>query len=337
LTGEELDVQLGELEVRLERLRALYEQYFLGFEKLEPSVARKDVDRRIWTLRHEHIRNTARRFKLQTLIQRYSTFQQYWQRICREIENGTYRRHLARAERMVKGSDLMTIAARRRAGLYRKAVGDDSVSESGAPGSVEAASAARAPTSEAAPAPSTRLALDTLDLDMGFFDGSARPPQAPAVPAAARAGRPPAPPHAPRPGHPPPPPRRTAAPPVPSGAAGASKSGDSVPRPLPAPAAAAASASASAGGAPVAQRAAARPRAEGAQAVLSEERLRELHARLIDVKRKNNERGNVSLDKLARSLRDAEAKLREKHANRRIDFDVVVKNGKVVLKPIVRR
>ncbi|HEY6557040.1 MAG TPA: MXAN_5187 C-terminal domain-containing protein [Polyangiaceae bacterium] len=334
MTGEELDVQLGELEVRIERLRALYEQYFLGFEKLEPSVARKDVDRRIWTLRREHIRNTARRFKLQTLIQRYNTFQQYWHRICREIENGTYRRHLARAERIVKGSALMTIAARRRAGLYRKAVGDDSVSESGAPGSVEAASAAQAPTSEAAPAPSTRLTLDTLDLDMGFFDGSPRPPQAPAVPAAARAGRPPAPPHAPRPGHPPPPPpRRTAASPVPSTAAGASKSGDSAPRPLPAPAAAASST----GGAPVAQRAAARPRAEGAQAALSEERLRELHARLIDVKLKNNERGNVSLDKLARSLRDAEAKLREKHANRRIDFDVVVKNGKVVLKPILRR
>ena len=332
MTGEELDVQLGELEVRLERLRALYEQYFLGFEKLEPTIARKDVDRRIWTLRHEHIRNTARRFKLQTLIQRYNTFQQYWQRICREIENGTYRRHLARAERIVKGSALMTIAARRRAGLYRKAVGDDTVSESGAPGSVEATTTAAAPTSEAAPAPGPRPALDTLDLDMGFFDGSPRPRQPPALPAAARAGRPPAPPLAPRPGHPPPPPRRTAAPPVPTTTAGASTSGASAPRPPPAPAAAP-----SAGGAPVAQRAVARPRTEGAQAALSEERLRELHARLIDTKRQNNERGNVSLDNLARSLRDAEAKLREKHANRRIDFDVIVKNGKVVLKPILRR
>lgn len=333
MTGEELDVQLAELEVRLERLRALYEQYFLGFEKLEPTVARKDVDRRIWTLRHEHIRNTARRFKLQTLIQRYNTFQQYWQRICREIENGTYRRHLARAERIVKGSDLMTIAARRRAGLYRKAVGDDSVSDSAASASVAPASAAPPPTSEAVPAPAPRPALDTLDLDMGFFDGSPHPAQPPAVPVAARAGRPPPPPLAPRPGHPPPPPRRTAAPPVPAAAAGANASGTSAPRPPPAAPAAASSAA----GAPVAQRAAARARGEGAQAALSEERLRELHARLIDVKLKNNERANVSLDNLARSLRDAEAKLREKHANRRIDFDVVVKNGKVVLKPILRR
>ena len=47
MTLEELDVLLEELENRLERLRALYEQYFLGFEKIEPAVARKDVDRRI--------------------------------------------------------------------------------------------------------------------------------------------------------------------------------------------------------------------------------------------------------------------------------------------------
>lgn len=116
---EELEMALDELEVRLERLRALYEQYFLGIEKLEPQVARKDVDRRIFVLRREKIRNTGRRFKLQTLIQRYNTFQQYWQRICREIENGTYRRHVIRAEKTVGPSALLTVAARRRFGKER--------------------------------------------------------------------------------------------------------------------------------------------------------------------------------------------------------------------------
>ena len=113
---EELDIALEELETRLERLRALYEQYFLGIEKIEPQVARKDVDRRIYVLRREKIRNTGKRFKLQTIIQRYNTFQQYWQRICREIENGTYKRHLARAERIMGADKLLTIAARRRFG-----------------------------------------------------------------------------------------------------------------------------------------------------------------------------------------------------------------------------
>ena len=67
MSPDELDAELEELENRLERLRALYDQYFLGIEKIEPSIARKDVDRRIWTLRREQIRNTARRFRLQTL------------------------------------------------------------------------------------------------------------------------------------------------------------------------------------------------------------------------------------------------------------------------------
>ena len=115
----EIDAAIEELEIRLERLRALYEQYFMGIEKLQPTVPRKDVDRRIWELRRCQIRNTAKRFKLQTIIQRYNTFQQYWQRICRDIENGTYKRHLLRAESTQGASSALTAAARKRLGLGR--------------------------------------------------------------------------------------------------------------------------------------------------------------------------------------------------------------------------
>src|SRR5688572_4830295 len=115
----DIDVALNELEARLERLRSLYEQYFIGIEKLEPSIPRQDVDRRIYALRKTQIRNTAKRFKLQNIIQRYNTFQQYWLRICREIENGTYHRHVARAQSRF-GDVPMTAAARRRARLQNR-------------------------------------------------------------------------------------------------------------------------------------------------------------------------------------------------------------------------
>src|SRR5262245_14156392 len=115
--GTDIDVALEELEARLERLRALYEQYFIGIEKIEPSVPRKDIDRRIHALRTVQIRNTAKRFKLQNIIQRYNTFQQYWLRVCREIENGTYHRHVARAQNRF-GEVPLTAAARRRARLH---------------------------------------------------------------------------------------------------------------------------------------------------------------------------------------------------------------------------
>src|SRR4051812_45467251 len=114
----DIDVAIDELESRLERLRALYEQYFIGIEKIEPSVPRQDVDRRIHALRKAQIRNTAKRFKLQNIIQRYNAFQQYWVRICREIENGTYHRHVARAQSRF-GDVPLTAAARRRARLQK--------------------------------------------------------------------------------------------------------------------------------------------------------------------------------------------------------------------------
>lgn len=117
MDAAELDILLEELESRVERLRSLYEQYFLGIEKIPPNVAHKDVDRRIYILRREQIRNTAKRFKLQTVIQRYNTFQQYWLRIMREIEHGTYRRHVLRAERTVGVTDALTANERKRLGL----------------------------------------------------------------------------------------------------------------------------------------------------------------------------------------------------------------------------
>jgi len=49
LDQKEVEVVLKELEERLDRLRATYEQYFLGFEKLEPTIPRKEVDRRFAT------------------------------------------------------------------------------------------------------------------------------------------------------------------------------------------------------------------------------------------------------------------------------------------------
>jgi len=115
----EISELIEELEERVERLRALYDQYFMGIEKIEPLILRKDVDRRLWILRREQIRNTGMRFKLQTTIQRYNTYQQYWQRICREIENGTYRRDIGRAAARF-GEVALTALGKRRQKMYEK-------------------------------------------------------------------------------------------------------------------------------------------------------------------------------------------------------------------------
>ena len=93
----EIEVLVGELETRVDRLRSLYDQYFMGIERLEPLVPRKDVERRLAVLRKEQIRNTGLRFKFTVIIQRFNTYQTYWLRIARQIEQGTYRRDVMRA------------------------------------------------------------------------------------------------------------------------------------------------------------------------------------------------------------------------------------------------
>jgi hypothetical protein len=366
VTLEELDIALEELETRLERLRALYEQYFLGFEKVEPAVARKDVERRIYVLRREKIRNTGKRFKLQTTIQRYNTFQQYWQRICREIENGTYKRHILRAERALQqpGAQL-TIAARRRFGKLIAAGAGEGITNAASnehaeaprpsslpPESAEGATrrpatqmrvAARdsdMPFESEAPTQARRLPppkperqrplsskppddaakLDSLELDMGFL-GSWVPPAPKAAP---RVEQP-----APMAAPPPPPKSSPKAAPAPRV--------KSSPRAAPPPKPAAAPPPKPVAAAPPPKPAAAPPpKPATAASSMSDDRVRDLHEKLVALKRQNKEAGQVSLENLSRTLRETESKLRTQHKDRKIDFDVVIRDGKAIVKPTVK-
>jgi hypothetical protein len=45
----------------------------------------------------------------------------------------------------------------------------------------------------------------------------------------------------------------------------------------------------------------------------------------------------LSVDSLAKTLRDSEAKLRSQHAGKAVDFQVVIKDGKPIVKPVIRR
>ena len=90
---------LSELANKIERLKTLYEQYFMGIEKMEPQVARKEVTRVMLNLQQQYIRNTALRFKFNTMLQKWNIYITYWNRVLREIENGTYVKHLAKAKR----------------------------------------------------------------------------------------------------------------------------------------------------------------------------------------------------------------------------------------------
>ncbi|MBN1609575.1 MAG: hypothetical protein JW940_23285 [Polyangiaceae bacterium] len=392
----ELEEALEDLETRLERLRALYEQYFLGIEKVPPAVARNDVDRRIWALRKVQIRNTAKRFKLQTIVQRYNTFQQYWTRICREIEDGTYSPHLARARKHLDPDKALTIATRRRLGMYRRSSAppaedardkalreaeseltaaltqpepapvpladawqDPRLSLPAAGGSNAARAKALAPATRSSPAdawrdprekPSTTATTSSGPRGLGAPSALAsRRPQGAAGTRSDRAGGP---------SGPLPPPRSLPAPTTPSRRPGTSlepvtlqfvpeppvqvaRSDQRASPPQSPPPRPTAPKQAPSPSTPRAAEPRTLPRSPLERTPAGGTRLtpagvEQLHRQLVEAKRRNNDAGSIDLNELRSRLEKTERQLRSQHGDRPIEFAVVVKNGRAMIKPTVR-
>lgn len=268
---KEFDALLSDTEIRLERLRALYEQWFQGLERLEPTVPAKDVERRMQMLRkvQPQVRNTALRFRFQTIWQRYTTFQTYWRRVARQIEEGTYRR------------DIMRVRARRDDQRRRQTLsGQPPAASWDLDIDVEEAQAS-GPAGELAADPPVR---------------SVRPASSAPVPTSSKPPRSYLSPFARTPG--------SQAPPKPSPGASPPPRGREA------------------------------PAANGP----GDDRLRALYQQYIDARKRNNERtDNVPFETLAKSIRAMVPKLQSKSRGGQIDFEVVVRNGRVALKPVSKK
>lgn len=97
--AEDIDQQLKDFSTQLDRLRVLYEQHFLGMEKLPPLVARREAERALNALGNLSIGNTALRFRYNNLVRRWKTHTERWDKVVRDIENGTYRPHILSRDR----------------------------------------------------------------------------------------------------------------------------------------------------------------------------------------------------------------------------------------------
>lgn len=308
---QEIEAQVREIEERVDRLRALYEQYFSGIEKLEPLILRKEVDRRLWALRKLQIRNTALRFKLQTIVQRYNTFQQYWARICRDIENGTYHRDVAKAASRFGDAATQTALGKKRMAMFERGIQKRKERDAARAKSQEDISQEVSAAFEEAP--SMPAALDSHPSVSGTRP-LVQPPGLvpPNVPASQTDG-------VGRPGmggiagarmnpfhrNPfaePGAPQKPAEPPSRPG-----------PRPVPPPSAT------SPGGGP------------------TDARLRQIYSEYVEAKRQCSEStASITFEGLAKTLRGATSQIQAKHKAKAVDFEVVVRDGKTVLKPVVK-
>lgn len=67
-------------------------------------------------------------------------------------------------------------------------------------------------------------------------------------------------------------------------------------------------------------------------------RMRQIYESYVEAKRGNNERTDkIDYERVAKSLKKMIPVLDRKHKGKRIDFKVVVKDGKVGIKPVVKK
>ncbi len=88
--GIKEDIDL--LDSKIVRLKTDYEQYFMRLIKREPAKLRDEVDKLILLYSNKSITSTSLKFRFNTLVAKFSSYKQYWTRVLRAIEEGTFYR-----------------------------------------------------------------------------------------------------------------------------------------------------------------------------------------------------------------------------------------------------
>ena len=296
MTPKEFEIMLSDTEIQLSRIKHLYEQWFQGIERIEPQIPRKQFDRALHELRKTKPRNTALRFRFQTLIQRYTTLQTYWRRVGRQIEEGTYRRDLLRARKRREAARAEREDARNRGSNSleldpNEDMNVDQLIEEASDRVDELLRAPRAPELEMGP-PATDEVEPPAEPAKKVVPGPRPKPDPSEELPTATFGKPKS--------------RR------PVSKRDRSSPAISPSRRAPPPIAA---------------------RSKGP----GEARMRQIYESYVDAKRRNNERTDkIDYEAVAKSLKKMVPKLDRKHKGKRIDFKVVIKDGKVGIKPVVK-
>lgn len=91
------DEELKLVEIKLTQLKLDYEKYFLGTRPTEPVQLRSEVQKSMIKFANTRLTNSALRFKFNSLNGRYQAFKRQWDTVLRQIEAGTYKRHVFKA------------------------------------------------------------------------------------------------------------------------------------------------------------------------------------------------------------------------------------------------
>lgn len=311
--AEKAAKECAEIEVELMELQAAYEQYFLGLERRPPSQKHSDLKKRMSALRNTFVNSTPVKFRVQNLQQRVNTFERLWERSLMEIENGTYKRDLFKARRHNEERKRRDRNGGQKSdGLDDLHIDEDldlSDLDEGGDDLESAMAAAEQAVAKPAPAP----APGTIPAIKPLVPGVA-PPAAAAKPTLTAAGLP----------------AITAALPGATGNNPALKPTPSAPRPGTNPAMKAPGAPGAKPGAPARP-----PTPVGSDGGLNEQKIKAIYdAYLMAKKRCGEDTSKLSLDSVATTLRSQVPTLMKQHNAKSVEFKVVIKDGKAVLRAL---
>ena len=95
-SNEEISREIAAIDAELAKLRIRFDQHFLGIERKSPIADLEALGRRVRALKSAFLNNTALKFRVETLHQKFKTYEQLWLKTLKEIEEGTYRKDLMR-------------------------------------------------------------------------------------------------------------------------------------------------------------------------------------------------------------------------------------------------
>lgn len=371
--AEQAMERCNELDAELAELKAMYDLYFQGVERLPPSKKHEAFKKHMAQVKGSFVRQTAAKFRIESISQKFVTYERLWDRTLKEIENGTFKRDLARMKRRNSrqetrkkddafdidedldlsdlesesdGDDLASALAEAEAAVSKPAPVAPVVPVAAVPAIkplVPSIAPAVTPAGGAPAAPKTGLAPTITPAGAPTGKTGLMPSitAAPAVAPVAKTGV--APSIAPA--------VKTGVVPAmtPAGGAPAAKTGvvpamtpAGTPAARPATGMAPALKPAGATGSnpamrPVSQppQAAARPAAAGGGDGLSDQKIKAIYdAYVMAKKRCGEDTRAVTLDSVASSLRKQVPELMKSHKAKSVEFKVVIKDGKAVLRAL---
>lgn len=308
--SEDAMLRCNELDAELAELRAAYDSYFMGNERLPPLKKHEGFKKQYMKLKGTFVRQTGAKFRIESIGQKLLTFERLWDRTVKEIESGTYKRHLARLKR--HGQPGLKMAAKPDSDFdVDEDLDISDLEDTGGEDLASALAAAEAAASARAAAPAIKPPIIPLTPPAGVKPALTPPPVGlkpltapiPLAPAVKPSG----------------PPKVTA--PIATGLSAALRPAGST--------------GANAAFKPAASPPVRPPASGGGESGLSDTKVKAIYdAYVMAKKRCGEDTRAVTLDSVANSLRKQVPELMKQHNAKTVEFKVVIKDGKAVLRAL---